>query len=194
MTEPAPHGAASSSASDAELLAILAELGREVTSVLDLDELLEKIPQAHLAAHLVHGVLGLPARRGARRAEHRLRRRLSRRNREALHAAGRPGHRRHGRRRAAADPAERRRRRPALPRRGAGRQVAAGGAAAPQGQGDRRAQPAERPARRLHRARRVDPAAVRRPRRAGDRRPPGCSSRSASTPRRWRRWPRSAAR
>lgn len=32
------------SPSDAELLAILAELGREVTSVLDLDELLEKIP------------------------------------------------------------------------------------------------------------------------------------------------------
>ena len=44
MTEPAPHGAASSSASDAELLAILAELGREVTSVLDLSHLLEKIP------------------------------------------------------------------------------------------------------------------------------------------------------
>ena len=44
MTEPAPHGAASSSASDAELLAILAELGREVTSVLDLKALLEKIP------------------------------------------------------------------------------------------------------------------------------------------------------
>ena len=45
MTEPAPHGAASSSASDAELLAILAELGREVTSVLDLSHLLEKIPK-----------------------------------------------------------------------------------------------------------------------------------------------------
>jgi sigma-B regulation protein RsbU (phosphoserine phosphatase) len=44
MTEPAPHGAASSLASDAELLAILAELGREVTSVLDLSDLLEKIP------------------------------------------------------------------------------------------------------------------------------------------------------
>jgi sigma-B regulation protein RsbU (phosphoserine phosphatase) len=44
MTEPAPSGAASSSASDAELLAILAELGREVTSVLDLKDLLEKIP------------------------------------------------------------------------------------------------------------------------------------------------------
>ena len=45
MTEPAPHGAASSTASDAELLAILAELGREVSSVLDLDTLLEHIPQ-----------------------------------------------------------------------------------------------------------------------------------------------------
>ena len=45
MTEPAPHGAASSTASDAELLAILAELGREVSSVLDLDTLLERIPR-----------------------------------------------------------------------------------------------------------------------------------------------------
>ena len=45
MNESAPHGAASSAASDAELLAILAELGREVTSVLDLDTLLERIPQ-----------------------------------------------------------------------------------------------------------------------------------------------------
>ncbi|MDP2319301.1 MAG: GAF domain-containing protein [Acidobacteriota bacterium] len=45
MTEPAPHGAASTTASDAELLAILAELGREVSSVLDLDTLLERIPQ-----------------------------------------------------------------------------------------------------------------------------------------------------
>ena len=45
MTEPAPHGAASTTASDAELLAILAELGREVSSVLDLNALLECIPQ-----------------------------------------------------------------------------------------------------------------------------------------------------
>jgi sigma-B regulation protein RsbU (phosphoserine phosphatase) len=45
MTEPAPQGAASSTASDAELLAILAELGREVSSVLDLAALLERIPQ-----------------------------------------------------------------------------------------------------------------------------------------------------
>ena len=50
-----------------------------------------------------------------------------------------------------------------------GREVAARGAAAQQGPGDRRAQPAERQARRVHRARRVDPAAVRRARRAGDR-------------------------
>jgi sigma-B regulation protein RsbU (phosphoserine phosphatase) len=42
---PPPAGA-----SDAELLAILAELGREVSSVLDLDELLEKIP--HLISRL----------------------------------------------------------------------------------------------------------------------------------------------
>ena len=45
MTEPAPHIAASTTASDAELLAILAELGREVSSVLDLNALLECIPQ-----------------------------------------------------------------------------------------------------------------------------------------------------
>jgi len=45
MTQPAPQGVASSTASDAELLAILAELGREVSSVLDLDALLERIPQ-----------------------------------------------------------------------------------------------------------------------------------------------------
>ena len=44
MNEPAPHGATSSAASDAELLAILSELGREVTAVLDLDQLLERIP------------------------------------------------------------------------------------------------------------------------------------------------------
>jgi phosphoserine phosphatase RsbU/P len=50
MNDSAPQGAASSSASDAELLAILAELGREVTSVLDLDALLEKIP--HLISRL----------------------------------------------------------------------------------------------------------------------------------------------
>ena len=45
MSDSAPKGAAASSASDAELLAILAELGREVTSVLDLDQLLQRIPQ-----------------------------------------------------------------------------------------------------------------------------------------------------
>jgi sigma-B regulation protein RsbU (phosphoserine phosphatase) len=44
MTDSAPQGAATSSATDAERLAILAELGREVTSVLDLEHLLEKIP------------------------------------------------------------------------------------------------------------------------------------------------------
>ena len=144
MTEPAPHGAASSSASDAELLAILAELGREVTLGPRPQRPAREDPEPDLAADLVHGLLGLPAARAARRAEHRLRRRLPRRNREALHAAGRPGRGRHRDRRAAADPVERRRRRPALPGRGAGRQVAARGAAAPQGQGDRRAEPVER--------------------------------------------------
>ncbi|MEO8678903.1 MAG: SpoIIE family protein phosphatase [Vicinamibacterales bacterium] len=58
MNESAPHGAASSTASDAELLAILAELGREVSSVLDLDALLAKIPQliARLTSFTVFSV------------------------------------------------------------------------------------------------------------------------------------------
>lgn len=65
MTEPAPHGAASSAASDAELLAILAELGREVTSVIALDELLEKIPNliSRLTSFTVFSVYLLNERR-----------------------------------------------------------------------------------------------------------------------------------
>ena len=107
---------------------------------------------------------------------------------------GRAGHGRHRGGGAAADPAQRRRPGSALPRGGAGREVAAGGAASQQGPGDRRAQPAQRQARRVHRARRMDPAPVRRARRR--RRSPrrGCSSRSANTRRRSKRWRRSAAR
>lgn len=65
MTEPAPHGAASSAASDAELLAILAELGREVTSVIALGELLEKIPNliSRLTSFTVFSVYLLNERR-----------------------------------------------------------------------------------------------------------------------------------
>ena len=65
MNESAPHGAASSTASDAELLAILAELGREVSSVLDLDALLEKIPQliSRLTSFTVFSVYLLNERR-----------------------------------------------------------------------------------------------------------------------------------
>jgi sigma-B regulation protein RsbU (phosphoserine phosphatase) len=45
MNDAVSVRAASSQVSDTELLATLFELGREVTSVLELDELLEKIPQ-----------------------------------------------------------------------------------------------------------------------------------------------------
>src|SRR6187401_3095477 len=47
VAEPAPPSvpAASSPANIRELVITLFELGREVTSVLDLDELLQKIPQ-----------------------------------------------------------------------------------------------------------------------------------------------------
>ena len=66
MTESAPHGAASSTASDAELLAILAELGREVSSVLDLAALLERIPQliSRLTKFTVFSVYLLDEQRG----------------------------------------------------------------------------------------------------------------------------------
>ena len=49
MSEPAPGAAESRGsarpASESELLSTLFELGREVTAVLDLEELLAKIPQ-----------------------------------------------------------------------------------------------------------------------------------------------------
>src|SRR5215203_2198821 len=49
MSEPAPGAAdargASRHVADSELLSTLFELGREVTAVLDLEELLAKIPQ-----------------------------------------------------------------------------------------------------------------------------------------------------
>ncbi len=65
MTQPAPNGAASSTASDAELLAILAELGREVSSVLDLAALLERIPEliSRLTKFTVFSVYLLDERR-----------------------------------------------------------------------------------------------------------------------------------
>jgi sigma-B regulation protein RsbU (phosphoserine phosphatase) len=55
-----------SSSSDTELLATLFELGREVTSVLDFDELLQKIPQliARLTSFQVFAVYLLDERRG----------------------------------------------------------------------------------------------------------------------------------
>ena len=50
------------SCSDTDLLATLFDLGREVTSVLDFRELLEKIPQLISAAHAVFGLRRLSAR------------------------------------------------------------------------------------------------------------------------------------
>ncbi|MBA3270672.1 MAG: GAF domain-containing protein [Acidobacteria bacterium] len=62
-TSPAPSPAASS---DTELLATLFELGREVTSVLDFDELLQKLPHliARLTTYTVFSVYLLDERRG----------------------------------------------------------------------------------------------------------------------------------
>ena len=69
---------------DAAELAVLAELGREVSSVLDLDELLEKIPQliSRLTSFTVFSVYLLDEQRAG--PEHRLRRRLPRGDRQAL--------------------------------------------------------------------------------------------------------------
>ena len=63
---------------DTELLSTLFDLGREVTSVLDLEELLAQDSAAHRPAHAVQRLLGLSARRKAPGAADRLRRRLSR--------------------------------------------------------------------------------------------------------------------
>jgi phosphoserine phosphatase RsbU/P len=66
MNESAAVRAASSQVSDTELLATLFELGREVTSVLEVNELLEKIPQliARLTPFSVFAVYLLDERRG----------------------------------------------------------------------------------------------------------------------------------
>ncbi len=165
-----------------ELVITLFELGREVTSVLDLDELLREDSPADRPADQVPRVRGLPARRGRRGAADRLLGRLSGRLRADAAAEGRPGPgRRRGRGRHA-DSRQRRARRSALRRSGARIARRAGRAAAAQGPRDRRAQPAQRHAGPVHRDRRDDPAAVRRARRGRRSRTRGCSSRSASTP------------
>ncbi len=66
MSDSAALRAASNQVSDTELLATLFELGREVTSVLELNELLEKIPQliARLTPFTVFAVYLLDERRG----------------------------------------------------------------------------------------------------------------------------------
>jgi phosphoserine phosphatase RsbU/P len=66
MTDSVTSRAASSQVSDTELLATLFELGREVTSFLEVDELFEKIPQliARLTSFTVFSVYLLDERRG----------------------------------------------------------------------------------------------------------------------------------
>ena len=66
MSDSVSIRAASSQVSDTELLATLFELGREVTSVLELNELLEKIPQliSRLTSFTIFSVYLLDERRG----------------------------------------------------------------------------------------------------------------------------------
>ena len=64
--------------SEREILTTLFDLGRQVTSVLDFDELLRADSPADRPADPVRRVRRLPARRAARRAAHGVRRRLSR--------------------------------------------------------------------------------------------------------------------
>ena len=63
---------------DTDLLSTLFELGREVTSVLDLEELLAQDSSAHRPAHAVQRLLGLSPRRKTAGAANRLCGRLSR--------------------------------------------------------------------------------------------------------------------
>ena len=145
-----------------ERLATLLDLGREVSGVLDLDELLAKIPRliSRLTPFGVFSVYLLDD------ASQELR---------IAYAEGYPedaaksvrlqlgrGHGRRGGGRGPLHPGERRAHRSALHRGGAGRPVDAGRAAAPPGQGAGRAQPAQQRPQRLRRRRRGDPRGVRR--------------------------------
>ena len=62
---------AASAAVEHEIVTTLFDLGRQVTAVLDLDDLLHEDPGSHRPADLVRGLRGLPARRAPRRAEGR---------------------------------------------------------------------------------------------------------------------------
>jgi sigma-B regulation protein RsbU (phosphoserine phosphatase) len=66
MSDSVPTSVVSSPVSDTELLATLFQLGREVTSVLEVDELFEKIPQliARLTSFSMFAVYLLDERRG----------------------------------------------------------------------------------------------------------------------------------
>ena len=114
MTELVSTRAAGSPLSDTELLATLFELGREVTSVLDFDELLQKIPQliSRLTTFSVFAVYLLDERREICASPTRVG--YPEEVVKDFRLEGRPGTRRHRGRRAAADPGQRRRRRSAL--------------------------------------------------------------------------------
>ena len=176
-----------------ELVITLFELGREVTSVLDLDELLQKIPQliARLTKFQAFAVYLLDPRGEELSIAYSvgypddvvrtLRVKVGQGLVGAAVAEGQPllvndVH---------ADP----RYVEAVP----GLERRARRAAAPQGARHRRAQPAERHDRAVHRDRRDAAAPVRRARRGRRSRTRGCSSTSASTRARSRRCPRSAA-
>ena len=71
---PTDHKAASPEAAERELVTTLFDLGRQVTAVLDFDDLLRADSAADRPPDLVRGVRGLPARRAPRRAARRLHR------------------------------------------------------------------------------------------------------------------------
>ena len=169
VTEPSVPTPVAAPPNIRELVITLFELGREITAVLNLDELLHKIPQliARITKFQAFAVYLLDPR-----AEE-----LS-----IAYAVGYPdevvwtlpresgrGPGRHRGRRRAADSRQRRPRRSALPRSGARLELRARRAAAAQGARHRRAQPAQREHGPVHRDRRDAAAPVRRARRRRDR-------------------------
>ncbi len=195
VTEPIAPATTSASVSPRvrEIVQTLFELGREVTSVLDLDELLQKIPQliARLTKFQAFAVYLLDPKREELSIAYSvgypeevaapLRLKVGQGLVGAAVAEGQ------------APARERRARRSALRRGGAGVERRARRAAAPQGPRHRRAQPPER------HASASSPRPTRRccgssPRTSPSRsRTRGCSSTSASTPARSKRSPKSPA-
>src|SRR5262249_21591596 len=151
-------------ATTAEQLTTLFALGREVASVLDLDELLQKIPEliARITKFQAFALYLLDPKRGE----------LS-----VAYSIGYPEEtartlRRRRRRRRTADSRQRRARRSAVRRGGPGVECRARRSAQAQGPRDRRAESVVRHARSVHRSRRSDAAAVRGAGRRGDRERP----------------------